>query len=673
MKLESDTLRTLIASSYVRDGNADLAGLHGSGEIARDDIARAVLLDSGERRRRGLLVSVSTYTDLLEQYPGDDRLLESVVEQALESLVIDHGLVLETALRVVEAALPDQQDLVRRVALLHERLQDYAERGAEEAGPPPFLELPVAVGPSDVDGRPRYELRDVIGTGSQGWVYAASDRVLSEPGRAAMVAFKVIERDAEDRGDASGRLEAGLAREIRHEHVVRVYDVGAFEHAGRSFWYIAYELVEGETLVTRIASHDAETGPDTRKGSTLEVREAVRLLVPIVHAVATAHSLGVVHRDIKPNNVLVDRFGHARLTDFGLATRTTRERIGPSEDRAAGSLGFCAPEQFENRAYEATPLVDVYSLGGLLTWALTGRCPNGESVPEAIEFLGQYPKSPRTAIERDLRKACGPVLSSIVLRAIDPEVTRRYRSAAELAADLEAWLERRPVAWIHRSWAARTWLSVRRRPLTTLGVAFLAAGLGTSLVWGGYQGSVRELEVLEERMAGQKAVIDAVKVQHTIASSVVDVSFDGRPTPDLLPAVTMMESVFTPLVLSVDSSGRSLWDKRIAVVQKLLADSTSGGYHERLWEVALSVWLYRAGEHEEAIPHLDHSLAWLYEEFGERDRMFMTLRAVNELNRYRLGRSDAAQLDEVVTSMEAGTYDMPMWVREDIERAMRGD
>lgn len=673
MRLESDTLRTLIASSYVREGGADLAGLHGSGEIAREDIARAVLLDSKERRRRGLLVSVSNYTPLLDRYPSDDRLLESVIGQALESLVLDHGLALETAQRVVESALPEQEELVRRVALLHEELQDSAAGSEQRTRAAPFLELPVSVGPSDVDGRPRYELRDLIGTGSQGWVYAAADRVLSEPGRSAMVALKVMEHA--DSG-AHTTLEAGLAREIRHEHVVRVYDVGTLEREGRSFSYIAYELVEGDTLEQRVTSKGAHDDAGMRP------RAAVGLVLPIVHAVATAHSLGVVHRDIKPNNVLIDRSGHPRLTDFGLATRTSRAGAGGmggaggsdgADEHAAGSLGFCAPEQFENRAYEATPLVDVYSLGGLLTWTLIGHCPNGESVAEAIEFLGRYPKSPRPGVERALRSKCDPVLAAIVLRAIDPEVTRRYGSAAELAADLEAWLERRPVEWVHRSWTARAWLAMRRHPFTTAGVACLVAGLGASLVWGGYQASMREMDLLQERVAGQEAIIDAVKAQQKLGLSVVDSSFHGRPTPDLLAAVTMLESVFEPIVLATDPSGQSLWNNRIRVVQGLLADSTSDGYHMRLWEIALSVWMYRAGQHAEAVEHLDRSMEWLHTEFGPEDLMYRTLAAVHELNRFRLGEIDTQALGERVEQAEGEEYELPMWVREDIQRAMRGD
>src|SRR5690606_17470658 len=202
---------------------------------------------------------------------------------------------------------------------------------------------------------------------------------------------------------------------LRHPHIVAVHDAGTY--GGR--FYLAMDRIDGQAL-DRVLDEEGPLGP----------RRAVKLLLPIAEALGFAHAQGFVHRDVKPENVLVDGAGRAFLTDFGLALDLTDPRRLTRTDQSVGTPVFMAPEQLTGRA--ADPRVDVYSLGATLYECLTGRVPfEADSFPElARRVLEQEPRAPR-AIEPRI----APDLEAVVLRCLEKRPGDRYRDGAELARD----------------------------------------------------------------------------------------------------------------------------------------------------------------------------------------------------------------------------------------------
>lgn len=277
------------------------------------------------------------------------------------------------------------------------------------------LQLPMTFGD--------YELLEELGHGGMGIVYRAIQSPLSRE-----VAVKMILRDR--LASAADRrrffVEAEATAKLSHPSIVPLYEVGELE--GRP--YFSMELIRGMTLATKIAD-----GP-------LPQRDAVRLLIPICHAIHYAHQNGILHRDIKPSNILIDENGRPKLTDFGLAKQ---EGVHESLTRTGAVLGtptYMSPEQANGRINQLGPTSDVYSIGSVLYHVLTGRPPLVANSPVelALKILEQDPPPPRLLepkIDRDLEM--------IVVRCLQKPPDLRYSSAQELAQDLEAFLRDEPI------------------------------------------------------------------------------------------------------------------------------------------------------------------------------------------------------------------------------------
>ncbi len=316
----------------------------------------------------------------------------------------------------------------------------------------------------------RFRLLERVGGGGMGVVWKAHDPQLDR-----VVALKLIRPDDAGGPQVLDRFirEAKIAGSLRHPNILPVHEVG--EAAGNP--YLVMEFVEGRSLGDLLeTSREAKRRGDPAGHANL--REEVRVLADTADAVAHAHSQGVIHRDIKPQNILVDTEGRTSVIDFGLAKILQpgggqNLRTLTQEGRAMGTPAYMSPEQAEGRLADVGPATDTYALGAVLYEILTGRTPF-----EAAEFhaliaavVAKEPVPPRK------HHGATPLdLSAVCLRALEKEPGRRYPSAAEFAMELRRWLRGEPVLTRAPGRAIRAWRWMRRNRLIT-GVAATACML----------------------------------------------------------------------------------------------------------------------------------------------------------------------------------------------------
>lgn len=328
---------------------------------------------------------------------------------------------------------------------------------------------PASLGWRPDAGEPRYELKDFIGSGSYGDVYMAIDRSLSDNEYEALVAAKLLHSERLDLDESPDwQIEATRARRIDHPCVVKALDSGT---TGEGTPYLIFEYVRGTTL------HRKMVEQDTRMGA----RDVASIIASVADGVHAAHRAGVIHCDLSPLNVLIeDRTGTPKITDFGVADLLSADRPAGDETRRAGNLAFMSPEQFRGDFGAISTATDVYALGGILFYLLTGHLPNGSTLAEVS--ANHQAESGRTAPPRvrDLDRSIDKDLAAICERALHPDPDRRHQSAAEMAGDLRDWLERRPIRWTHPGPIRRTSLFMRRRPWAfsgLVGLTLLVVGL----------------------------------------------------------------------------------------------------------------------------------------------------------------------------------------------------
>jgi serine/threonine protein kinase/Tfp pilus assembly protein PilF len=391
------------------------------------------------------------------------------------------------------------------------RMQDRAAAAAFRAGGMPDI--------------PGYEIIAEIGRGGMGVVYKARQLDLNRP-----VALKMIIGEFHRPEQLIRfRLEAETAARVRHTNVVQVYDSGAWN----GLPYLVLEWVDGGSLATYV------------KHNRQSPRAAARMISVLARALHATHCSGIIHRDLKPGNILVARTDgnaptqtrtavsgatHAhgigvtlaidgqpvglvpKVTDFGLAKEMTSDTHLTETGRALGTPEYMAPEQAEGRQREVGPPTDVYALGIILYQMLAGRTPfydTGGAIEIMHRVVHEEPKPPRAddaKVPRDLQTIC--------MKCLQKQPDKRYTTAAELADDLDAFLDKRPISARPTGKLERMWKWAARRPA----VAALAAALVIALV-GGVAGitvqwreavAQRDRAVAAEKQAlTEKAVSDA--------------------------------------------------------------------------------------------------------------------------------------------------------------------
>ena len=256
----------------------------------------------------------------------------------------------------------------------------------------------------------RYELQRPLGHGGMSVVDLAHDRQLDRPVALKRLAENLA-RDPEIR--VRFLREARLAARLSHPHVVRVYDVG--EDEGRPF--IAMEFVDGETVAELLASR-----------GVLPPEEAVQLAIQACSALAAAHAAGLVHRDVKPQNLLLDSDGTLKLGDFGIAFTLEGTRL-TTDGTVLGTAAYFAPEQA--RGDQVTAAADLYGIGAVLFELLTGRPPRDGRIVANADAIPDV---------RELQPGIPPALAAVVARCLATDPSQRPESAAALAHELAAAL-----------------------------------------------------------------------------------------------------------------------------------------------------------------------------------------------------------------------------------------
>ena len=308
-----------------------------------------------------------------------------------------------------------------------------------------------------------YELLDEIGRGGQGVVYRARQKSLNRT-----VALKVIGLGhwATEAHLKRFRREAEAAASLEHSGIVPIYEVG--EHDGSC--YFSMKFVEGGQLDELI------------KLEPMPIRHAVELIAKVARTVHYAHEHGILHRDIKPGNILFDQKGEPHLTDFGLARLIETESTVTRTLEVLGTPSYMAPEQATGNNAQLTSATDVYGLGAVFYQLLTGHPPfAGGTTFETIKLLlDTEPRQPRlwnSKIDRDLSTVC--------LKCLEKDPKRRYPSALALAEDLERWLKHEPIHARRTGIFTRGKKWVQRNPTGTLlagSVVALAAAAGW-IIW----------------------------------------------------------------------------------------------------------------------------------------------------------------------------------------------
>jgi TolB-like protein/tRNA A-37 threonylcarbamoyl transferase component Bud32 len=298
-----------------------------------------------------------------------------------------------------------------------------------------------------------YELLEVVGRGGQGVVFRARQKSLNR-----IVALKVISLGqwASTAHLKRFRLEAEAAARLEHPGIVPIHEVG--ERDGSC--YFSMKFVEGGQL------------DQVAKRQPMPPRRAVELIAKVARTVHYAHEHGILHRDIKPGNILLDEKGEPHLTDFGLARLVESESTMTRTLEVLGTPSYMAPEQAAGNNAAISSVTDVYGLGAVLYQLLTGQPPfAGGTTYETIKLvLDNEPRQPRQLnpkIDRDL--------STICLKCLEKDPKRRYSSALALAEDLERWLKHEPIQARHTGVFARGKKWVQRNPARALSAGSLVA------------------------------------------------------------------------------------------------------------------------------------------------------------------------------------------------------
>lgn len=342
-----------------------------------------------------------------------------------------------------------------------------------------------------------YELLQCLGRGGMGVVFRAHQLSLQRE-----VALKVMAGLADDDAAiARFHAEARAAARLHHPHIVPVYEVGRIGDEP----FFSMPLLRGTTLAAQL------------DGRSMDEARAIDLLLVLCSAVGYAHSLGLLHLDLKPANVMLDEDGRPLIGDFGLAQSLDQDPAVPATE-SAGTPAYMAPEQIERQRGALSPCSDIYALGAMLYEFLVGEPPHGRGDAATLmqRTLHEHvipPRRRRAGLSRDIDAIC--------LKCLETEPARRYRDTDELTADLVRCRDGNAVSVRRQPWPERIWRSLRRHPALSLAVAaalcaLLAGAALSTWQWQRAEAALRQAQ--DQTRRSQAAAARQQQLAHMLAA-----------------------------------------------------------------------------------------------------------------------------------------------------------
>lgn len=429
------------------------------------------------------------------------------------------------------------------------------------------VELPEAIG--------EYRVARLIGAGGMGAVYLAEQRNPKRKVALKVIRPGVVSRDALRRFE----LEASMLGRLQHVGIAQIYEAGTYNDGVGARPYFAMEYVEGAPVLENAESHDLGTNA------------RLKLIAQICDAVQHAHQQGVIHRDLKPGNILVDETGQPKILDFGVARSTDEgaHSLATQAGALLGTIGYMSPEQIDGNANDVDTRTDVHALGVTMYELLAGRMPydlSDTSMTGALHRVREDVPALLGSIQPGLRGD----IETICAKALEKDKSRRYQSASDLRDDIHRFLRNEPITARPASTMYQMQrLAQRNKPLVVAAGVVLLALVGTLVVL-----SIAAYEISRQRDEAIAAMSDATGATQFLSDMLTSLDPRERGTPDV-----SLTNFLDDVTERLDSGQLDEQPKVEAAVRHTIgvAYRELGRYDQARSNIERSLELYRADAH----------------------------------------------------------------------------